>query len=321
MHHAQLVNRSTAPTRDTRAQRSAAEASPVGGAPLSDDVTATTAADLGGGIAGVFGGGGGRIRRSSASPPAGERLPAAMVDGIARLSGFDVSATRIRRRSDAPGRIGARAFTFGTEVHLGPGHEDRLAHEAWHVVQQSQGRAQRKSVVGVGGVGINVDPSLEREADTMGAQATETAAPAGTADARPASVGEPVLQGDFLTWAWNTLSGAAGYVAGAFGGGAQQPAQQQAPPVVQPPAPVLADPAAIRARLVAAETKMTDAAARLPAVLRGAWQQDEPAFVEAHVRPAFHPLRQLVVFPDALSSTNAEQQTAQIEQNAELYRV
>ena len=42
MHHAQLVNRSTAPTRDTRAQRSAAEASPVGGAPWSDDVTATT---------------------------------------------------------------------------------------------------------------------------------------------------------------------------------------------------------------------------------------------------------------------------------------
>ena len=66
---------------------------------------------------------------------------------------------------------------------------------------------------------------------------------------------------------------------------------------------------------------MTDASGTTAGGVRGAWQQDEPAFVEAHVRPAFHPLRQLVVFPDALSSTNAEQQTAQIEQNAELYRV
>ena len=36
----------------------------------------------------------------------------------------------------------ARAYTQGSEIYMAPGQERHLAHEAWHVVQQKQGRVQ-----------------------------------------------------------------------------------------------------------------------------------------------------------------------------------
>ncbi len=44
-----------------------------------------------------------------------------------------------------------------------------MPHEAWHVVQQMQGRVQ--PTMQAKGVGINDDVSLETEADVMGAKA------------------------------------------------------------------------------------------------------------------------------------------------------
>lgn len=38
--------------------------------------------------------------------------------------------------------IGARAYAQGSSVHLMPGQEKHLPHEAWHVVQQNQGRVR-----------------------------------------------------------------------------------------------------------------------------------------------------------------------------------
>ena len=46
------------------------------------------------------------------------------------------------------------------------GREQHLAHEAWHVVQQKQGRV--KPTLQMKGVAINDDGGLEREADHMG---------------------------------------------------------------------------------------------------------------------------------------------------------
>jgi hypothetical protein len=77
---------------------------------------------------------------------------------------------RVHRNSPEPAKLGALAYAQGSDIHLGPGHDQHLPHEAWHVVQQKQGRvpptAQLKA-----GISVNGDQALEREADTMGARA------------------------------------------------------------------------------------------------------------------------------------------------------
>ena len=37
---------------------------------------------------------------------------------------------------------GAQAYAAGSDIHSGPGQEKHLPHEAWHVVQQKQGRVK-----------------------------------------------------------------------------------------------------------------------------------------------------------------------------------
>lgn len=90
--------------------------------------------------------------------------------GIEYLSGFDMSDTKVHYNSDKPAQLNAHAYAQGTDIHLASGQEKQLPHEAWHVVQQKQGRVQptlqRKS-----GVNINDDVGLEKEADVMGAMA------------------------------------------------------------------------------------------------------------------------------------------------------
>lgn len=86
------------------------------------------------------------------------------------LSGYALSDVRVYRESPWPARIGARAFVLGSDIHLSPGAEDALAHELWHVVQQKQGRVRANRILDfgeprLGGVGLNDDEALEREAD------------------------------------------------------------------------------------------------------------------------------------------------------------
>jgi hypothetical protein len=57
--------------------------------------------------------------------------------------------------------------------HLAPGQDSHLPHEAWHAVQQRQGRVQPTLVVG--GTPVNDNPGLEHEADVMGAKALQRA--------------------------------------------------------------------------------------------------------------------------------------------------
>lgn len=127
-------------------------------------------------------------RRAEAAPaaapsvsPAVERprpnrtgLPDRLKAGVEALSGVAMDDVRVHRNSSAPAKLGALAYAQGTEIHLGPGQEEHLPHEAWHVVQQKQGRVQttRRSK---GGVGINDDPVLEREADSMPARSRRQA--------------------------------------------------------------------------------------------------------------------------------------------------
>ncbi|MEM7151971.1 MAG: CFI-box-CTERM domain-containing protein [Myxococcota bacterium] len=96
-------------------------------------------------------------------------LPIPLQQGIQRLSGVDVSDVQVHYGSGEPARRRTRAHAFGNEIHLGPGQERHLAHEAWHVVQQRQGRV--RPTLQRQGVPINNEPGLEREADVMGAKA------------------------------------------------------------------------------------------------------------------------------------------------------
>ncbi len=71
-----------------------------------------------------------------------------------------------------PAPAGAQAYAQGNDIHLGAGQEQHLPHEAWHVVQQAQGRV-RPTMQMAGGVPVNDDAGLEREADVMGGRAVQ----------------------------------------------------------------------------------------------------------------------------------------------------
>lgn len=98
-----------------------------------------------------------------------EGLPKSLKHGIESLSGVDMSEVRVITNSSAPAQLQAHAFARGKEIHLGPGQEKHLPHEAWHVVQQAQGRV--KPTLQAKGWSINDEQHLENEADTMGARA------------------------------------------------------------------------------------------------------------------------------------------------------
>ena len=97
-------------------------------------------------------------------------LPDQLKSGIENLSGYAMDDVKVNYNSNKPAQLGAHAFAQGTEIHLGPGQEKHLHHEAWHVAQQKQGRV--KPTTSVNGAPVNDDASLEREADSMGQHAT-----------------------------------------------------------------------------------------------------------------------------------------------------
>lgn len=99
-------------------------------------------------------------------------LPQQLKAGIESLSSYSMDDVKVHYNSSKPAQLQAHAFAQGTDIHLSPGQEKHLPHEAWHVVQQKQGRVkptlQLKSKVNV-----NDDPTLEREADLMGEKANK----------------------------------------------------------------------------------------------------------------------------------------------------
>ena len=92
-------------------------------------------------------------------------LPDDLKAGVENLSDFSLDDVRVHYNSSKPAQLQALAYTQGTEIHVGPGQEKHLPHEAWHVVQQMQGRV--KPTMQMKGVQINDDDGLEREADVM----------------------------------------------------------------------------------------------------------------------------------------------------------
>lgn len=96
-------------------------------------------------------------------------LPDNLKAGVEALSGMSLDQVRVHRNSAKPQQFRAHAYAQGAEIHLAPGQERHLPHEAWHVVQQAQGRVRATSQIQR--VGVNDDPHLEAEADEMGARA------------------------------------------------------------------------------------------------------------------------------------------------------
>ena len=98
-------------------------------------------------------------------------MPDQLKSGIESLSGLAMDHVQVHYNSAKPAQLNAHAYAQGSDIHLAPGQEQHLPHEAWHLVQQAQGRVQPTLQLN-GGVAVNDDASLEREADLMGARAS-----------------------------------------------------------------------------------------------------------------------------------------------------
>jgi hypothetical protein len=96
-------------------------------------------------------------------------LPDILKVGVENLSGLSMDDVHVHCNSSKPAQMQALAYTQGTDIHVGPGQEKHLAHEAWHVVQQKQGRV--KPTLQAKGVAMNDNQMLEQEASTMGLKA------------------------------------------------------------------------------------------------------------------------------------------------------
>jgi len=105
----------------------------------------------------------------AAPPPNNTGLPDRLKAGIEALSGLGMDDVRVHYNSPRPMQIQALAYTQGTDIHVAPGQQRHLPHEAWHVAQQKQGCV--KPMLQMKGIAINDDGALEREADRMGRQA------------------------------------------------------------------------------------------------------------------------------------------------------
>ncbi|MEM6343425.1 MAG: DUF4157 domain-containing protein [Bacteroidota bacterium] len=97
-------------------------------------------------------------------------LPQGLKNGLEQLSGMAMDDVRVHRNSSKPQALNAHAYAQGTNIYLTQGQEQHLPHEAWHVVQQKQGRV-KPTLQLKAKLNINDDVKLEAEADIMGEKA------------------------------------------------------------------------------------------------------------------------------------------------------
>lgn len=96
-------------------------------------------------------------------------MPDKLKEGIESLSGFSMDDVRVHYNSSKPATVQALAYTQGTDIHVAPGQEKHLPHEAWHVTQQMAGRVS--PTTNINGMPVNDNAALEHEADVMGEKA------------------------------------------------------------------------------------------------------------------------------------------------------
>lgn len=96
-------------------------------------------------------------------------LPDNLKSGMENLSGMSLDHVRVHYNSAKPATVQAHAYAQGSNIHLASGQEKHLPHELGHVVQQAQGRVA--ATTSVAGMAVNDSPTLEHEADMLGARA------------------------------------------------------------------------------------------------------------------------------------------------------
>jgi hypothetical protein len=112
-----------------------------------------------------------KLQKNPFPSPNRTGLPDELKSGIESLSGISMGDIHVQRNSSKPAGLDALAYTQGNQIHLGPGQERHLPHEAWHAVQQKQGRV--KPTGSISGKLLNDNPQLEQEADRMGKKAQQ----------------------------------------------------------------------------------------------------------------------------------------------------
>jgi hypothetical protein len=129
-------------------------------------------------------------------------LPDNLKAGVEALSGLSLGDVRVHYNSPHPAQLSALAFAQGTDIHVSPGQEQHLPHEAWHVVQQKQGRVT--PTLQLQGTAINDETGLEREADLYGARALVVDADGAPAAQRAATsqLRGPVVQCNGFSWGY-----------------------------------------------------------------------------------------------------------------------
>ena len=105
-------------------------------------------------------------QRAEAPRPNNTGMPDNLKSGIESLSGFSMDDVRVHYNSSKPATVQALAYTQGTDIHVAPGQEKHLPHEAWHVAQQMAGRVS--PTTNINGMPVNDNAALEHEADVMG---------------------------------------------------------------------------------------------------------------------------------------------------------
>ena len=110
-------------------------------------------------------------QRAETPRPNNTGMPDNLKSGIESLSGFSMDDVRVHYNSPKPATVQALAYTQGTDIHVAPGQEKHLPHEAWHVAQQMAGRVS--PTTNINGMPVNDNTALEHEADVMGEKAVQ----------------------------------------------------------------------------------------------------------------------------------------------------
>nr|WP_198953180.1 DUF4157 domain-containing protein [Fibrobacter sp. UWB2] len=110
-------------------------------------------------------------QHAEAPRPNNTGMPDNLKAGIESLSGFSMDNVRVHYNSSKPATVQALAYTQGTDIHVAPGQEKCLPHEAWHVAQQMAGRVS--PTTNINGMPVNDNAALEHEADVMGENAVQ----------------------------------------------------------------------------------------------------------------------------------------------------
>lgn len=134
--------------------------------------------------------------KTQMSAPNFTGIPETMKTRFETMSGFSFDDVRVHYNSGKPAQLQALAYTQGNQVFVGPGQEKHLGHELGHVVQQKSGRVKPTGMVG--GVPVNDDVRLEREADHVSGTPFQFMKVSKSGDAVVAQMEKGLMEGTYV---------------------------------------------------------------------------------------------------------------------------